>query len=246
MTKLFDARITDLLRNTQLQYNPEVQALAYAILEEKRRLRQLADRTRTMAFIDDLPDAILDILAVELRTPAYTEDLPIETKRELIKGTLAFYNRLGTPWAVNWVIRTIFGNGQISEWFQYNGKAHHFLVSTMNDGTFKTLEGLTAFLRMISTVKRLSSWIDGITVDTELGEESVHLGGVLAITTRMALPEISNITVFGATVSTGGPMTATVRVALPAIQDKLTFEHTAHLGAAAATMTVTIPLPEIP
>ena len=118
MTKLYDGQITDLLRNNPLQHDPKVEALAYAVREEKRRIMDSAAKTRTMAMPDDLPESILDTLAVELRTPAYDETFPIETKRKLIKGTLAFYARLGTPWAVNWVIRTIFGNGQISSFIR--------------------------------------------------------------------------------------------------------------------------------
>lgn len=245
MTKLYDGQITDLLRNNPLQHNPKVEALAYAVREEKRRIMDSAEKTRTMAMPDDLPESILDILAVELRTPAYDETFPIETKRKLIKGTLAFYARLGTPWAVNWVIRTIFGNGQISEWFTYGGEPHHFRVSAMNDGTFETLEGLAAFIRMISTVKRLSSWIDGITVDTDMGTQAVRIGGLMAIQTRMPLPEITQITMFGASVELGGKMALTPRIAVPALPDEITMEAKSRVGLQ-MTVTTTIHLPEIP
>ena len=41
-----------------------------------------------MAVIDELPERILDVLAVELRTPYYQESMNLETKRNIIKRTL--------------------------------------------------------------------------------------------------------------------------------------------------------------
>ena len=116
MTKLYDGLIADLLQNNG-KHNPEARAISYAVLQEKRRAIDKVQQTRTMAMIDELPEIILDVLAVELRTPAYSESYAIEVKRELIKGTLAFYSKLGTPSAVNWVIRSVFGNGKVEEWF---------------------------------------------------------------------------------------------------------------------------------
>lgn len=245
MIELYDGQITDLLRNNPLQYDPEVMAMGYAIREEKRRIMAETAQTLTMAILDNAPEFVLDVLAVELRTPAYDETLPVETKRTLIKGTLEFYAHLGTPWAVNWVIRSIFGNGKVTDWYEYGGEAHHFRVSAMNDGTFETLEGLAAFIRMISTIKRLSSWIDGITVDTDMGAQPLRFGGVMAIQTRLPMPEITQITMFGASVELGGRMAITPRIAVPAIPDEITMTHTGRVGLQ-MTATVTIPLPEIP
>lgn len=245
MTKLYDGQISDLLRNNPLQYDPEVMAMAYAVREEKRRIMDEAAQTITMAMLKNAPEFILDILAVELRTPAYDEAMPVETKRTLIEGTLEFYAHLGTPWAVNWVIRSIFGNGKVAEWYEYGGEPHHFRVSAMNDGTFETLEGLAAFIRMISTVKRLSSWIDGIGVDTDMGEQAIRIGGLMAIQTRIPVPEITQITMFGASVELGGRMAITPRLAVPLVPDDITMTHTGRVGLQ-MTATVTIPLPEIP
>ena len=61
MIKLYNGALTDLLRN-DFKYDPEVQALAYTVLQEKRRLIDLANGTRTLAVIDELPEHILDLL----------------------------------------------------------------------------------------------------------------------------------------------------------------------------------------
>ena len=270
MTKLYDGLVADLFQNPA-KYNPEVRAISYAILAEKRRIMDEARQTRTMAMIDELPETVLDVLAVELRTPAYSEDFPIETKRTLIKGTLAFYQKLGTPSAVNWVIRSVFGDGQIEEWFTYDGEAHHFRVRIRNDGTFRSLDVLENFMRLVDAVKRLSSWLDEIIVETDMGEDTTHVGGTMAIMAKLPLPQLEDIfefedTVrtggrmaaiarmpipqiadtfhFGNTLRTGGRMAALLRFPVPALQDNITLSHTGRVGAT-GTVTVTIPLPEI-
>lgn len=75
----------------------EVRALAYAIGQQVRQICSYADKSRTYAALASTPSAVLDVLAAELRTPAYDEALPVETKRELISGTLTFYTHMGTP-----------------------------------------------------------------------------------------------------------------------------------------------------
>lgn len=243
MTKLFDCLVADLLNNGG-KYNPEVRAVSYAILQEKRRIMVQAEQTRTMAMIDMAPEIILDVLAVELRTPAYSEDFPIETKRTLIRGTLTFYKRLGTPEAVNWVIQAIFGNGSIEEWFDYDGDPHHFRVSVNNDGTFTSMDSLGDFLRLVSSVKRLSSWLDTITVETDLGTAAVRIGGLMATVTRLAVPELTDTFSFETTARLGGLMAAIYRQPLPELPDAFSFQQSLHTGGRMAT-SQRIPIPAV-
>lgn len=243
MTKLYDCLAADLLNNGG-KYNPEARAVSYAILQEKRRIMDQAQQTRTMAMIDTVPETILDVLAVELRTPAYSEDFPIETKRTLIKGTLTFYKRLGTPAAVNWVIQAIFGNGSIEEWFDYGGEPHHFRVSVSNDGTFTSMDSLGDFLRLVSSVKRLSSWLDAITVETDLGTAAVHIGGLMATVTRLAIPELPDVFSFESTTRLGVLMAAAYRHPLPEVPDTFSFQHSLHTGGRMAT-SQRIPIPAV-
>lgn len=121
MTDLYNGQITDLLNNSY-RYDPEVIALSYAIQQEKQRIIQELSRTRTMAVIDELPESILDVLAVELRIPYYVDSLSIEAKREIIKKSFLWASRAGTVSAVEELIKTLFGgNGEVKEWFEYGG-----------------------------------------------------------------------------------------------------------------------------
>ena len=197
-----------------------------------------------MAVIDELPEEILDVLAVELRTPAYDDSYNIEIKRELIRGTLVFYQRLGTPAAVNWVVQTIFGNGHIDEWFNYDGDPHHFRVYVRNDGTFRSLEGLADFLRIIAIVKRLSSWLDTIIVETDMGDSTLRMGGAMSAVVKLPIPELPDTYDFGSTIHGGGAISAQAILPLPELPDALYFRGSLHSGGAASVQT-SQPIPQV-
>ena len=81
MISLYDGQITDLLP-WKIAQSTEVRCISYAVQQEHQRMLRLAAHTRTMAVIDELPERILDVLAVELRTPYYQESMNLETKED--------------------------------------------------------------------------------------------------------------------------------------------------------------------
>lgn len=126
MIDLKDSLMTDILPG-HLE-TAEVKALAYAVGQQIRQLCSYADKSRTYAALASAPDTVLDALAAELRTPAYDETLPVETKRELVASTLTFYTHLGTPAALEQLISILFAKGTVAEWYNYNGSEYHFKV----------------------------------------------------------------------------------------------------------------------
>ena len=126
MIDLKDSLMTDILPG-HLE-TAEVKALAYAVGQQIRQLCSYADKSRTYAALASAPDTVLDVLAAELRTPAYDETLPVETKRELVASTLTFYTHLGTPAALEQLISILFAKGRVAEWYNYNGSEYHFKV----------------------------------------------------------------------------------------------------------------------
>lgn len=119
MTDLYDGRLLDTIQN-RAAYNPEVEALAYAMLIEKRRIIDFAKATRTAAVIDQLPEKILDVLAVELRSPYYNDTASIDEKREMIRNSLLWAFKAGTTGAMTEMVEKIFGAGTIVEWFDFD------------------------------------------------------------------------------------------------------------------------------
>ena len=100
MIELKGSRFTQILPEN-LSSQTRTQALAYAVGRQVDKLLALADRMVIWADLDRVPEELLDCLAVELRTPAYSQDYPVETKRTLVRESLLFYARMGTPAAVD-------------------------------------------------------------------------------------------------------------------------------------------------
>ena len=161
MIKLSGSRFTDIMPEN-LAEQPEIQALAYAVGRQVEKLLAYADGARTYAAIYAVPEKVLDLLAVELRTPYYDENFSLPTKRALIQETILFYTQMGTPAATEKIVSSIFGRGYIKEWFEYNGEPHHFRVIVENMEAVEKLLG--EFLNVLRAVKRLSSWLDSVTV----------------------------------------------------------------------------------
>lgn len=126
MIDLKDSLMTDILPGHLA--TAEVKALAYTVGRQVKQLCSYADKSRTYAALASAPDTVLDALAAELRTPAYDETLPVETKRELVASTLTFYTHLGTPAALEQLISILFAKGSVAEWYNYNGSEYHFKV----------------------------------------------------------------------------------------------------------------------
>lgn len=167
MIKLYDGQMTDLFQNSA-KYNPETIATAYAIQVEKRRIMDRVHGTRTLALIDELPEKILDVLAVELRTPFYQDDFGIEAKRALIKDTLIFYTYMGTPEAVNRMLSAVFPGSYIEEWFYYGGEPYHFQV-ILETSRFRETANISTIRRAIKKVKRLTAHMDGLIYQCNIG-----------------------------------------------------------------------------
>ena len=161
MIKLSGSRFTDIMPEN-LAEQTEIQAITYAVGRQVEKLLAYADGARTYAAIYAVPEKVLDLLAVELRTPYYDENFSLPTKRALIQETILFYTQMGTPAATEKIVSSIFGRGYIKEWFEYNGEPHHFRVIVENMEAVEKLLG--EFLNVLRAVKRLSSWLDSVTV----------------------------------------------------------------------------------
>lgn len=173
MIKLNRSRFTDIMPEN-LAEQPEVQAIAYAVGRQIEKLCACADGARTYAAIHSMPEKVLDLLAVELRTPAYDETYSVKVKRALIEGSLLFYTQMGTPAAVNRIIETIFVSGHISEWWEYGGEPYHFKAHTTNPSI--TEADVEEFRRVLGTVKRLSAWLDEIVLELSTPPAEVYIG----------------------------------------------------------------------
>lgn len=129
----------------------------------------------TWDHISELSEAELDELAWELNIFWYDKAANLDIKREIVLNSDQVYRKLGTKWAIENIITTYFGEGYITEWFQYSGEPGHFRVYSTNPSL--TDERLTEFLYILNKVKRHSSHLDGIFI-TLTGRMPLSAGAV--------------------------------------------------------------------
>lgn len=138
------------------------QGISGAVSPFIQELSKAIDLMSSWDKIDELPEAELDELAWELNLVWYDKAADISIKRTLIKNGIHMHSKLGTKWAVEEIIKTYFGVGQIREWWDYAGEPGHFKVLSTNPSI--TNERFDEFLRLLDSVKRTSAHLDGVLI----------------------------------------------------------------------------------
>lgn len=165
--KLREGQITDLLPK-KIADDVETKCLSYAIQREHQRIMSLVDRTRTLTVVDELPENLLDVLAVELRTPYYKESMELSVKRNVIKRTLSWHTKAGTPNAVSELIEMVFGKGSMVEWFDYTEPPYTPGTFDIITNAQLTVDIVDYFLPIIKRVKNTRSHIRRILTDRDM------------------------------------------------------------------------------
>ena len=78
--------------------------------------------------IDDLDEAVLDILAEDLKIDWYDYGATIDVKRRLVRDSWFVHKRMGSRTAVETAISDVYPYSIVEEWFEYNGDPYHFRV----------------------------------------------------------------------------------------------------------------------
>lgn len=182
MISFYDGQLTDLLPHN-LTDDPAAWAYSFALREGTRLLYQYTQLCYVYCSIDTMPDNILNLLALELRTQYYTDSLDIDTKRSLVRNTMIWYMTAGTPIAVEELVTTVFGEGRVLEWFEYGGKPYYFKIVTEASLT-KDIDSM--FHNMLQRVKNTRSHMEAIEVNRNV-EQQTYAGTAQAAFYRPAV-----------------------------------------------------------
>ena len=150
-----------------------VTGLSLALNDIVPQLDSSIQTLSTWDSIDLLSEDELDDLAWELNILWYDTGANIDIKRDVIKNSDLVYRRLGTKWAVESVIKSYFGDGYITEWFEYGGQPGRFRVYTANPSVSEERYG--EFLNLLEKVKRASAKFNGLYI-TLTGQMPLYAG----------------------------------------------------------------------
>lgn len=131
-------------------------AMNQLIGEPGKRLKTL----RVWDNIDNLSEAECDDLAWELDVDWYdSAGMSLEEKRTTLKVAQQIKRKRGTKWAVEELVISIFGEGEVHEWFEYGGVPYTFRIITNARVEYASIE---AFEELIGKVKNTRSHFDKI------------------------------------------------------------------------------------
>ena len=166
MADLSNTKLVDLLPSS-IRGDAGVIAAASAIDGELQKVTSLIPAVVLLARIDVLPEAVLDLLAWQFHVDFYEPvGFSIEKKRAVIKSSIAWHRKKGTPWAVEQVLAATFDTSEVQEWFDYGGDPYHFRILTTD--ILSSQESYVLLKRAIDTAKNTRSWLDKITIRREV------------------------------------------------------------------------------
>lgn len=158
---LSNVSLIDILPDSLL-IDEELYAAAKALDDELARASGDIRECEIMSRIDELPEDVLTLLAWQWHVDFYDLALPLETKRNLIKSSIAVHRIKGTPAAVKDVLEMVYGAGEVKEWFNYDGTPYHFRVSIPMGDDVPTAESVATLRKCIKSVKNVRSQLDEI------------------------------------------------------------------------------------
>ena len=163
-TSLLDILPPNLLRDEQIK------TAAQALDAELQKITEATKEALLLPRLDELPEAVIDFLAWQWHVDFYEPvGMDIETKRKLIKNSIAWHRIKGTPAAVEQVVSAVFDTSHVQEWFEYGGKPYHFKVITEDVTTDQDV--LSQMRRAINVAKNTRSWLETIEFILHLQDE---------------------------------------------------------------------------
>lgn len=162
-----------------LRNDSEMKAIADGIAGELTKTAKEIKNNVIYARIDELPEAVLDVLAFDMHIDWYDYDYPIEVKRNLVKTSVMVHKKLGTKYAVRTALGALHPQSTVEEWFDYGGKPYRFrLILDISESRVEV--DITKIIATIGMYKRLTAHLDGIIYNfkTHADLKSVSYGGI--------------------------------------------------------------------
>lgn len=152
MIHVKDVEILDILPHTFK--TDEYTALSKAIAAMTALLYETMSSVLFWADIENASPELLDAMASELDAPFYSADMTIEQKRSVVAAAFEYNSRIGTVSSIEELLSAAFGNGVITEWFNYGGDPYYFKADIISRPPLSiTRAGYDLFINNLDAVK---------------------------------------------------------------------------------------------
>ena len=148
-----------------LKKAPSMLPLAQTAASELKKTSEDSELSGIYYRIEDLPEALLDIMAVDLNVYWYNPNDTLEAKRRTILAAWFVHKHVGTIGGIKRVLDSIRDDASVEEWFQYDGDPFHFRVNLQ--GTL-TEESVRLVANIVNQVKNVRSVLDAIRIHSRM------------------------------------------------------------------------------
>lgn len=183
MYTLDDYKIRDNLPSSIDRQN--IRDLAEVLDVKLQEINAMSEIVLLYPRIDELPENLIDALADQFHVDFYDASMSLQQKRTVVKKSIAWHRRKGTPSVVEEMVRTVFESAHVEEWFEYNGKPYFFRV-TLITAPLTDKAVLDRLVDAIDKTKNVRSWLEYVQFSRPM-EQTVYIGGVTGVYKKMTM-----------------------------------------------------------
>lgn len=147
-----------------LKQDPKIKAIAEVLAKEALTIGGGIENVLIYSRIDDLPEALIDILAYDMHVDWYDYSFPLKVKQNILKGSVRVHKKMGTKYAVETALRALHPESYIEEWFEYGGTHHCFRIVINVDNQEYEVD-LDKIIKSVNLYKRLSTHLDYVKLE---------------------------------------------------------------------------------
>ena len=172
----------------------QIYAAARALDDELQKITAATRNALLLPRLDELSEEVIDLLAWQWHVDFYEPSMSIETKRQLVRESIAWHRIKGTKAAVEKMTQTVFKGGVVTEWFEYGGDPYHFRIDVLNAPNM-TEENRGRLLAVVNASKNTRSWLDELRFRREAQNDMYYAAAPSIHTTYEIRPaEITDAT----------------------------------------------------
>ena len=159
-----------------IQNDSQAKAISAAVTPQLQEISQAIEECLILSRLDQLPEAVVDLLAWQYHVDFYDEGVTLEQKCNLVRTSIDVHRHKGTPYAVQTVVSAILEHAKVEEWFEYGGEPYHFRVKLIT-GPISDAKTIAKLTKAINMTKNERSWLDGVEFSRTL-EEKIYIGSM--------------------------------------------------------------------
>lgn len=204
MYTLDDYKIRDNLPSSIDRQN--IRDLAEVLDVKLQEINAMSELILLYPRIDELPENLIDALAEQFHVDFYDAEMSLQQKRTVVKNSIAWHRRKGTPSVVEEMVQTVFESAHVEEWFEYGGEPYHFRV-TLITAPLTDKAVLERLVDAINKTKNVRSWLEYVQFLRPM-EQTMYIGGTtgvykkLTMTSDLSQDQLMNKEVYVGGVST--------------------------------------------